>query len=232
MGKHRWIIAFTAYAALCSCGKAPKDAPTPTVTTPSAQMSMHAPATLAEWAHGAQLFDGLGDFHRAISTTLPEAQRYFDQGMRLMWAFNHDEATRSFARAAELDPSCGACYWGVSLTVGPNYNLPFMSAERARVAFDALAKARQQASHGSKVEQSLIEALGSRYPTAAPLDPSTAGPILTAYAAAMKTLAQRFPKDADVQTLYAEALMNVNAWKLWGADGKPTAGTDEIVATL
>ncbi|MGH8252702.1 MAG: hypothetical protein ACRES2_01595 [Steroidobacteraceae bacterium] len=232
MGKHRWIIAFAAFTALCGCGQAPQDSPKPTVSAPAAQMPMHAPASLAEWAHGAQLFDGLGDFHRVISTTVPEAQRYFDQGMRLMWAFNHDEAARSFARAAELDPSCAACYWGVSLTVGPNYNLPFMSAERAHVAFDALAKARQEASRGTEVERALIEALGSRYPTAAPLDPSTSAPVLTAYADAMKKLARRFPADFDVQTLYAEALMNVNAWKLWGADGKPAAGTDEIVATL
>jgi tetratricopeptide (TPR) repeat protein len=232
MGGHRWVIALAAGAVLCGCGQTPKGTPASTAAAPMAAMPMHAPATLAEWARGAQLFDGLGDYHRAISTTAPEAQRYFDQGMRLMWAFNHDEATRSFARAAELDPSCGACYWGVSLTVGPNYNLPFMSAERAQVAFDALAKARQEASHGTEVESALIEALGSRYPTAAPLDPSTAGPILTAYAGAMKVVARKFPRDSDVQTLYAEALMNVNAWKLWSADGKPTAGTDEIVATL
>lgn len=232
MGRRRWIVSFTAGAALCGCGQAPKDTPAATAAAPMAGMAMHAPTTLAEWARGAQLFDGLGDFHRAVTTSVPAAQQYFDQGMRLMWAFNHDEATRSFARAAELDPSCAACFWGVSLTVGPNYNLPFMSAERAQVAFDALAKARQAASHGSAVEQALIEALETRYPTAAPLDPATAAPVLTAYAGAMKAVARKFPQDSDVQTLYAEALMNVNAWKLWSADGKPSAGTDEIVATL
>ena len=234
MDSHRWIVALTAGAALCGCGQASKNAPAPApaVANSMASMPMHAPTTLAEWAHGAQLFAGLGDFHRAITTSVPAAQQYFDQGMRMMWAFNHDEATRSFARAAELDPACAACYWGVSLTVGPNYNLPFMSAERAQVAFDALAKARQAASHAGAVEQALIEALASRYPTAAPLDPATAAPVLTAYAGAMKAVARKFPRDSDVQTLYAEALMNVNAWKLWSADGKPTAGTDEIVATL
>jgi tetratricopeptide (TPR) repeat protein len=195
-------------------------------------MLMHVPATLADWARGAQLFDGLGDFHRAITTSIPQAQQYFDQGMRLMWAFNHDEATRSFARAAELDPACAACYWGVSLTVGPNYNLPFMTAERAQVAFDALASARQHAAQATPAEQALIQALASRYPTAAPLDATTAGPVLASYATAMKAVARQFPQDPDVQTLYAEALMNVNAWKLWSADGKPAAGTDEIVATL
>jgi len=81
------------------------------------------PTTLAQWAAGAQLFDGLGDFHRGITTQSPEAQAYFDQGMRFLWAFNHDEASRSFARAAQLDPGCAMCFWGVALTIGPNYNL-------------------------------------------------------------------------------------------------------------
>jgi tetratricopeptide (TPR) repeat protein len=217
MSNQRWVLAFAACAQLSSA---------------ATDMPMHVPATLADWARGAQLFEGLGDFHRAITTSVPAAQQFFDQGMRLMWAFNHDEATRSFARAVELDPDCAACYWGVSLTVGPNYNLPFMTAERAQVAFDALASARQHAARAAPVEQALIKALASRYPTAAPLDATTAGPVLVSYAGAMKTLARQFPQDLDVQTLYAEALMNVNAWKLWSADGKPVAGTDEIVTTL
>src|ERR671928_1096651 len=94
-----------------------------------AQHDGHAPpprATVADWAKGAQLFDGLGDFHRPVTTRSPEAQAYFDQGMRLVWAFNHDEATRSFARAAQIDPGCASCYWGVALTLGPNYNMPVM----------------------------------------------------------------------------------------------------------
>ncbi len=234
MSKYLWVLACAACVPLSGCGHADTDAPKPVTTTAAAaaEMPMHVPATLADWAHGAQLFDGLGDFHRAITTSVPAAQQYFDQGMRLMWAFNHDEATRSFARAAELDPGCAACYWGVSLTVGPNYNLPFMTAERAQVAYDALASARQHASQATPVEQALIQALASRYPAAAPLDPTTAGPVLANYAGAMKILARKFPQDLDVQTLYAEALMNVNAWKLWSADGKPAAGTAEIVATL
>ena len=91
-------------------------------------------------------FEGLGIAHRAITTSSVEAQQYFDQGLRLMWAFNHDEATRSFAKAAVLDPRCASCYWGVALTVGPNYNLPFVSEERAKVAFEALHLAEQNAS--------------------------------------------------------------------------------------
>src|SRR5206468_6415776 len=91
------------------------------------------PDTLAGWAKGAQLFGGLGTFHRRITTRSPLAQKYFDQGMRFIWAFNHDEATRSFAKAAMVDPKCASCYWGVALTLGPNYNMPMMSSPRARV---------------------------------------------------------------------------------------------------
>jgi hypothetical protein len=149
-----------------------------------------------------------------------------------MWAFNHDEATRSFAKAAEFDPACASCFWGVSLTVGPNYNLPFLSEQRAKIAYDALQQAEQNAHGAAPVEQALITALAKRYPTARPLDPTSAIPILAAYADAMKDVAQRFPEDLDVQTLYAESMMNINAWKLWSSDGKPAAGTDQIVAML
>ena len=129
------------------------------------------PATVAEWARGAQLFSGLGDFHRGVTTPSPAAQQYFDQGMRFVWAFNHDEATRSFAKAAQLDPTCAACYWGVALTVGPNYNLPEMQQPRARVAAEALHRAQENAAHASPVEQGLIAALATRYPDAQPLGP-------------------------------------------------------------
>ena len=104
----------------------------------AAQHEGHAPpprASVADWAKGARLFDGLGGFHRKITTASPEAQRYFDQGMRFVWAFNHDEATRSFARAAELDPSCASCWWGVALTLGPNYNMPVMAEARAKAGW-------------------------------------------------------------------------------------------------
>jgi len=202
-------------------------------TNPSAgHGAAGVPITLAQWADGAQQFDGLGSFHRAVTTTSPEAQAYFDQGMRLLWAFNHDESSRSFAKAAAIDPGCAMCLWGVALTVGPNYNLPMMAAPRAKVAFDALQRARVAASRGTPVEQALISALAARYPDAKPLDPSSEGPVLTAYAQAMQRVARAYPDDGDVQTLTAEALMNVNAWKLWSLDGTPAEGTEAIVALL
>lgn len=200
-----------------------------------AQHEDHAPpprASVADWAKGAQLFDGLGTFHRAITTSSPEAQRYFDQGMRLVWAFNHDEATRSFARAAELDPKCASCYWGVALTLGPNYNMPIMAQPRARAGWEALGKAQANAAAATPVEQALIAALAKRFDGPKPLDPSNSAPLLAAYVTAMENVARRFPDDMDVQTMLAEGLMNTNPWKLWSADGRPGPGTPAILAAL
>ena len=217
--------AGVAFLLLLS-GGAGADAPLAAHDTPS------LPATVAEWAQGARLFEGLGDFHRRVTTSSPLAQQYFDQGMRFLWAFNHDEATRSFARAAELDPGCAACYWGVALTVGPNYNLAAVEDPRARVALEALHRAQENAAHASAVEQGLIAALAARYPASQPLEPANLEPAARAYAAAMRELAQRFPQDLDVQTLCAEAGMNVHAWELWTSDGQPAEGTPGIEAQL
>lgn len=192
----------------------------------------HVPATVAQWARGARLFDGLGSFHRGVTTTSALAQQYFDQGMRLLWAFNHDEATRSFAKAAELDPACAACYWGVALTVGPNYNVLVLDEVRAGVAREALQQARANAAHASAVEQALISALAARYPQAQPPGRRDLEPVLTDYAESMRAVAARFPEDLDVQTLCAEAEMTVNAWKLWRKDGQPAGVTPEIEARL
>jgi tetratricopeptide (TPR) repeat protein len=221
---------------LAACARAPNtNIPQPAPASPSAD-AMAAmpgmPATLDEWAQGAQLFDGLGDFHRQISTTSPQAQQYFDQGMRLMWAFNHDESSRSFARAAQLDPRCAICLWGVALTVGPNYNMPMMAEARARVAYDSLERAQSLLDGASAPERALIGALKARYPQPTALDPSNEGPVLQAYSKAMHEVAAQFPRDDDIQTMYAESLMNINAWKLWGLDGTPAPGTEEIVHTL
>ena len=135
------------------------------------------PDTAAGWAQGARLFDGLGDFHRSITTKSNEAQAWFDQGMRYLWAFNHDKSTRSFAKAAQLDPDCAMCWWGVALTVGPNYNLPMMAAPRAQVAWEALQQAVHAAPKASPVERALIEALTHRYRGTDALDPAGEAPL-------------------------------------------------------
>jgi tetratricopeptide (TPR) repeat protein len=195
-------------------------------------MGIHLPTTLADWAKGARLYKGLGTYHRPVSTGSPEAQRYFDQGMRFLWGFNHDESTRSFARALELDPSCAMCAWGLALTVGPNYNVPMLAEPRAKIAFEATKRAQSLAGSATPVEQALIGTLSQRYPNAQALDSQSTGPILTAHAAAMRDVARRFPDDLDVQTLYAESMMNIHAWKLWNGDGTPADGTTDIIATL
>ena len=223
---------------LSGCSKSSPPLPTNQVNSPAEvapaldSHMAHFPTTIPNWARGAMLFDGLGDAHRAITTSSAEAQAYFDQGIRLIWAFNHDEATRSFAKAAELDSNCASCFWGVALTIGPNYNLPFLSAERAKIAFQARQLAQENVSRTTLVEQALITALGKRYPNGRPLDSQSTIPILLAYAEAMKSVAERFPDDLDVQTWYAESLMNLHAWKLWHADGTPAPGTQQIVAIL
>lgn len=233
MSRHLRLIAGALLVNLAVPGFA-ADAPSwPDALCSNGLPASHGvPESLDAWAVGAQLFDGLGDFHRPVTTGAAEAQRYFDQGMRLLWAFNHDESTRSFAKAAALDPDCALCWWGVALTVGPNYNKPEMAETRAKTAWAALQRAEKAAAKATPVEQALIAALAKRYAGPEPLDPGNAAPALTGYAAAMKEVAARFPDDADVATLTAEALMTTNAWKLWQADGTPAPGTEEIVARL
>jgi tetratricopeptide (TPR) repeat protein len=200
--------------------------------THDAHARLAPPDTLAGWAQGAQLFRGPGKFHRKITTRSPLAQKYFDQGMRFIWAFNHDEATRSFAKAAEIDRRCGSCYWGVALTLGPNYNMPMMSSPRARVGWQAVRRAEANARRTTPVERALIAAVAKRYRGTGEVDPSNSKPLLNAYVGAMRAVAARCPNDLDVQTMYAEALMNTNPWKLWNADGTPNPGTEQIVGVL
>jgi tetratricopeptide (TPR) repeat protein len=179
-----------------------------------------------------QLYDNLGDYHRAITTSSPEAQRWFDQGLRLTYAFNHEEAGRSFAVAAAKDPQCSACLWGAALILGPNYNQP-AGADRTKKAVALLAKAKA-ASEGSPVERALVAALSRRYsdPPPAADDQKGQAALDEAYANAMRDVAKQFPDDDDVQVLFAEAMMDLRPWRLWEPDGKPAPGTEEVVATL
>jgi tetratricopeptide (TPR) repeat protein len=190
------------------------------------------PASVAGWAVGARLFDRLGDFHRPIGTRVPQAQQYFDQGMRLLWAFNHDEATRSFAQAVQLDPGCAICDWGVALAVGPNYNLPRLSAARLAVANEALTQARAHAATAQPVERALIEALAARYALNLPLGPDNIAQANESYARAMRAVAEQYGEDLDVQTLYAAAQMEVHPWQLWSPNGVAGPDTRALAARL
>jgi tetratricopeptide (TPR) repeat protein len=174
------------------------------------------------------LLDGLGVHHHAVTTTSREAQRYFDQGLRLVYAFNHDEATRAFREAARLDPGCAMAWWGVALAAGPNYNLPIDDA-RDRVARDAMAQAIALAPKASEPERAYVDALAKRYARPSGTDRKQ---LDRDYADAMREVARQHPDDLDAATLFAESLMVLRPWDLWTLDGKPQPGTTEIVETL
>ena len=235
---HRFFLPLLSSAALTACGAGEAQPAAVSVSAPHVSAATpvvgHAalplPASVAALAKGAVVFDDLGAHHRKV-TASAEAQAFFDQGLRLAYGFNHDEATRSFARGAELDPSCAMCFWGAALTMGPNYNVP-MLPDRASATWDALERARSIAPKMTPVEQALIGALAKRYKGPEPLEPAAMQPFNVAYANAMRDVAKSFPDDLDVQALFAESVMDVSPWKLWGADGKPAAGTEEIMATL
>ncbi|MGH7470683.1 MAG: hypothetical protein ACRENP_22270 [Longimicrobiales bacterium] len=182
----------------------------------------------AQPSDSVPLYKNLGNHHMAISSRVARVQQYFDQGMRLAYGFNHEEAIRAFREGARLDPRCAICWWGVAYSHGPNINLPMDSANGA-AAWEALQKARALAGNASAKEQAYITALAARYgknPTAnrAQLD--------SAYARAMQALARSYPNDPEAVTLAAEAMMDLRPWNYWQKDGKPYAGTAELVASL
>lgn len=175
------------------------------------------------------LYDDLSRFHRAVTTHSEEAQRFFDQGLVLAWAFNHDEAIRAFGEAARIDPACAMAWWGIALANGPHINNPSLAPDHARAAWEALAKARAAAGGASATERTLIDALTYRYAEVASEDRH---PLDETYADAMRTVWRAHPEDADVGTLFAEALMDLQPWDLWTQAGEPKLNTNEIVATL
>ena len=175
------------------------------------------------------LFEGLGGFGRPVTTTSAEAQRYFDQGLSFVYAFNHDEAIRSFTRAAELDPSCAMAWWGIALANGPHINNPVVPPARARAAWSAIERAQAVAAGATDVERALIAAQATRWADPPPADRKG---LDEAYARAMRGVWRRFPNDADVGALFAEAIMDLRPWDLWTADGKAQPGTVEITTTL
>jgi tetratricopeptide (TPR) repeat protein len=188
-------------------------------------MAAATPAT----ADTEPLLPGLGSHHHAISTTSPLAQLYFDQGLRLIYAFNHDEARRSFEQAARLDPHAAMPRWGIALALGPNINNRMVDAAREKAAFAAIQAARALAGGATPIERAYIEALSARY-SAVPTHHRSA--LDRAYADAMRDLTRRFPDDLDAATLFAEALMDLHPWDLWTREGEPGPDTPEIVATL
>ena len=193
--------------------------PFPTAAPAGAQMASTPPP----------LWDNLGKLHFAISTRHPLAQRYFDQGLKLAYAFNHAEAARAFRQTQRLDPECALCYWGEALVLGPNINAP-MDAAANTAALAAMERAQALASNASARERDLIDALARRYARDAVAERAA---LDAAYAEAMGKVTARYPRDADIALLHAEALMNLSPWDYWEAAGaRPKGRTAEILATL
>lgn len=177
----------------------------------------------------APLLDGLGNLHHAITTTKPEAQRYFDQALTLVYGFNYDEAARSFRYAAKLDPKCAMAWWGIGLAVGPNYNDTDIDAARRKAAYEASQKALSLAGNAKPGEQAFIRALAKRYSADPKADLKK---LAIDYSQAMREVMRQNPSDSDAAVLFADAMMNVHPWQLWSHDGQPTEGTREIVDVL
>jgi tetratricopeptide (TPR) repeat protein len=176
----------------------------------------------------AVLLEGIVPHHHAIATGSAEAQRFFDQGLTLIFAFNHEEAARSFRRAAALDPKAAMPWWGIALALGPNINLDVDPA-REKGAADAVREALRRAEQAPDDERAYIEAVARRY---SDLPDADLKALARDYAEAMRALSARYPDDLDAATLYAESLMDLRPWKLWDPDGRPAKGTKEIVAVL
>ncbi len=229
-----FAISFSSALLLSACAvpappiaiNAPAAAPTALVAQPEAkQTAVVAPAQPA-----MPLLDGMGSHTRKITTAGEMAQKYFEQGLVLTYAFNHEEALKSFQESARLDPNCAMCQWGVAYVLGPNYNYP-MDDAAVPAAYAAIQQAQALVKNGAAtpVEIALIEALAKRY-AAEPV--TDRAPLDQAYAGAMREVAKQFPDDADVLTLFAESLMDLMPWNLWTKDGQPQPVTEELIATL
>jgi tetratricopeptide (TPR) repeat protein len=202
-----------------SVGAEPSASPTP--SAPDLQSSIDSARE--------PIFDGLGSLHHPVTTknnsTL--AQRFFDQGLTFVYAFNHDEAAGSFEQAAHLDPDMAMAYWGIALSLGPNINLP-EDSERGQMAYAAISKAKSLEGNASAAERGYIDALAQRYTA----DGKMTDSLQLAYANAMREVARQNPDDPDAGALFAESMMDLHPWGLWTLDGKPVDGTPEIVTTL
>jgi tetratricopeptide (TPR) repeat protein len=176
----------------------------------------------------ARLMSGLGSLHHEVSTNNEEAQQFFNQGVTFIYAFNHDEAIRSFKRAAELDPKMAMAYWGIAYALGPNINLD-VDPEREKAAYETAQQALKLSTNASEKERDYIAALVRRYSNDPKADLKK---LALDFKNAMGELTKKYPDDLDAAVLYAESIMNLNPWKLWTKDGKPADGTLEAIAAL
>ena len=183
---------------------------------------------------GAPLFDGMGDHQYDITTKDADAQRYFNQGLVINFAFNHAESVRSFKASQRLDSTCAMCYWGEALALGPNINVTsdgkvIMSPESRTQAYEAIQKAVSLKGNATQREQDFIDALATRYNGAPETDRE---PLDQAYADAMRDLYEKYPDDDEAASLFAEALMNTMPWDYWLDPGNPKPNTVDVIDAL
>ena len=176
------------------------------------------------------LYEGLGTHSRKITGTTPEAQRYFDQGVAFVHGFNHDEGLRAMQQAAALAPECAMAWWGVAFACGPHINNTAVSAERARLAVEALAKAENFSAGCTAAERALVAAQKPRFASPPPKEGRAA--LDRAHADAMREVYRAHPGDADIAAWFAAALMQLRPWDLWTREGQPHPGTEEAIAAL
>ncbi len=216
-----------AALSLTACSRQAPDERTDVEALPNPKAELIARA-------GAPLFDGMGSHHHEISTADPGAQRYFDQGLIIDFAFNHAESVRSFRAAQTLDPNCAMCYWGEALALGPNINVTsngkVVMSEKDRVtAFAAIQKALVLTEGVSQQERDYIDALAVRYNG----DPSTPRePLDLAYVDAMRKVHHKYPEDDDAASLFAESMMNTMPWDYWLDPENPKPLTEEVLTAL
>jgi tetratricopeptide (TPR) repeat protein len=193
------------------------------------QIALATPADAVSNDQPPPLWEGLGTLSHPITTDSEQAQRYFDQGLRLTYAFNHAEAWRAFKQAQALDPGCAMCFWGEAFVLGANINAP-MEEGAVQPAFIALTNAKARAGRASAPEQAMIDALAQRYSS----DPGADGAALAQpYADAMAEAHQAHPDDQDIAVLFADAVMNTSPWNYWEADGRtPKGRLGEAIAAI
>lgn len=224
----KYITFFLLTGFLLACSKTP-----PAIQDISAPSPMRCAPQLsdADWYAQdlpAPLFDGMDLLHYPITTSNPEAQKFFNQGLLLSYAFNHAEAARSFYHAMRLDSTCAMCHWGYAFVLGPNYNAG-MEADNYIRAYEAIQKAVSLSASCTPKEKDLIQAMSARYTREAP---ESRHHLDSAFNAAMKTVHLKYPEDVDIAAIYAESLMDMHPWDLWEKDGTPKPWTPEIIKAI
>ena len=236
MKGNRLIFCAVLYALVACSKEEPANEPVPQGPSNPPPVGAEPAVPIVDLANraGAPLFDGMGDHHHPITTADPDAQRYFDQGLVIDFAFNHAESARSFRAAQTLDPDCAMCYWGEALALGPNINVTsngvvVMGDDDRVQAHAAIQKAVALKDQATEAEQDYIDALATRYDGNLK---SPRVPLDLAYVNAMRALYEKYPADDDAATLFAESMMNTMPWDYWLDGDNPKPLTVEVLTAL